>query len=249
MAHALGIAQQSRTDDDPPGLVQPVFLRDDQGVLYPHRMVWPAFWGWLAEDTITPIEPEEAYKVLRRVLRIRRDFRSELGGSKQAASGETFGQKLAKGLTAMAKQAPAGMAAVYVSGGRAYSVDADATDRVHTFEHAAARPYAWPLAHDVRPARDALGVRGCTECHAAAAPLFHGSVAALGPAPDAEPRTTIMHEFSGQDPKLLAAWETSFPLRTAFKWLGFAACAVVSLVLASALIAAVRGMLGRSFHG
>ena len=45
MAHGLGLADEHRSLDDPPGIVEPVFVEQDDGVIAPHRMFWPAFWG------------------------------------------------------------------------------------------------------------------------------------------------------------------------------------------------------------
>ena len=44
MAHGLGLPTHELSADTEPGIVAPVMLRTD-GVLYPHRTVWPAFWG------------------------------------------------------------------------------------------------------------------------------------------------------------------------------------------------------------
>ena len=38
---------------------------------------------------------------------------------------------------------------MYVSGGKAYRLAEDGT--AEAFDHEAARPYSWKLAHDVRP--------------------------------------------------------------------------------------------------
>ena len=44
-------------------------------------------------------------------------------------------------------------------------------------------PYHWPLAHPVRPARQALGSGGCNDCHASDAPFSHGRMEPHGPIP------------------------------------------------------------------
>lgn len=265
LAHALGIPSQSRTDDDPPAIVQPVFRKNGDGQLAPYRMMWPAFWGWMTDERIQPARPDALQKRLRRALRVRRDFQTELGKATLSAEerkellGEdawqgpperwsaaqrraveravrtkaaaAFRQKLVKALTALsAKPDVPNARAVYVSGGKAYRLNADGTD-VETFDHAAARPYLWPLGHDVRPARQALGATGCAECHRGGAPIFYGRVTARGPAPDASPPTETMYALAGYDPQLLAAWEDAFRWRSVFKALGFVALGAVVLML------------------
>ncbi len=71
MAHALGLPTHA-AGPTPPGIATSVMLPDDQGVLYPHRIVWPAFWGQKAGDAITPLNPEKVYEATRKTLRVRR---------------------------------------------------------------------------------------------------------------------------------------------------------------------------------
>jgi hypothetical protein len=71
MAHLLGLPTHHSGADLEPGLTAPTFARDNE-VLYPYRMVWPAFWGTMSEDEITPLHPEMVNDAIRRVLRVRR---------------------------------------------------------------------------------------------------------------------------------------------------------------------------------
>jgi len=278
MAHALGIPSQTRHDDDPPGIVEPVFFKNGRGQLAPYRMMWPAFWGWIRGDRIVPARPDVVAKRLRRALRVRRDFHTELNRAslsdaerreaigaeaahtppdrltdtqRQAIERATltkaargFQEKLVKALTTLSKQPGRENArAVFVAAGKAYRLTEDGA-HVESFDHVAAKPYAWPLAHDVRPARQALGATGCTECHQHDAPLFYSRVTAVGPAPEQAPVERTMHTIAGYDTVLLAAWENTFRWRAIFKWFGFVAVAVVALVLLRGLATWGRG--GRS---
>ncbi len=278
MAHAFGLANQTRDDADLPGIIQPVFLDDAQGLLTPHRVVWPSYWAWQEGDKLTPMDPNEVYtKTLRRVLRIRSDFRGEASKAtltaeeRKAALGndagkpdgelsveqkekldaalkkksvETFRGNLAKVLVELGKAKPSEKAQpVYLSGGKLFALAAGEGGGITSVEHEGARNYAWPLAHDVRPARQSLGVTGCTECHAKDSPIFYGSVTALGPAADDQPITRAMHEMMGQDIKLLQAWEQSFGGRDVFKWVGFVTIGAVALILILFALLGLNGIL------
>jgi hypothetical protein len=116
-----------------------------------------------------------------------------------------------------------------VAGGKAYRLIAEG--KPETFEHQAAEPYAWKLGHDVRPARAAVGVTGCFDCHQAGAPIFEGQVTAVSPVLGEQPRPRVMYELAGFDEAKMIAWNQSFQGRAAFKWLGFASMGIVSLVL------------------
>ncbi len=88
--------------------------------------------------------------------------------------------------------------------------------------------YRWALAHDVRPAAQSLGVRGCEDCHSAGGPIFFGAVSLAG-----EGR---MYELHGYDPVLAQLWALGFKTRPAFKWFAFVCVGVVALVLLRALL-------------
>ncbi|NUQ62368.1 MAG: hypothetical protein HUU20_07760 [Pirellulales bacterium] len=70
LAHGLGLPSHE-TAEIPPGIAAPVMLRDGE-MLYPHRMVWPAFWGQKAGEVITPLNPDAVYEATRKTLRVRR---------------------------------------------------------------------------------------------------------------------------------------------------------------------------------
>jgi len=278
MAHAFGLANQTRTDSDLPAIVQPVFLNDAQGVLTPHRVVWPAYWAWQEGEKLSLMDSNEVYsKTLRRVLRIRSNFRDEaskatltadertaalgdaaakpdadldaaqkakLDESLKKKSAEVFSANLAKVFAEMNKTRPSDKAEpVYVSGGKIYSLDKSDATKVTAVASDAGKFYAWPLAHDVRPARQSLGVTGCAECHAKDSPIFYSTAVAVGPAADTQPISTPMHELMGEDLKLLQAWEQSFGGRSIFKWVGFISIGAVALILVLFALLGLNGVL------
>ena len=71
---------------------------------------------------------------------------------------------------------------VYVAGGKVFQADGKVVDNAPQ-----AVPYTWPIGHAVRGAGDALGAKGCSDCHAVRAPFFFGVVKAqpAGPGGDA----------------------------------------------------------------
>jgi hypothetical protein len=175
-------------------------------MIYPHHVVWPAFWGMIQDDKVTPLHPEQAYSQLRRVLRVRRDFTEELSTVRLNAKDkvQALGEERAKvpdfeltdeekanwpswkvdggGCSGKAgRGAGGGTAKGAPSGpihlGRAVYVWARTSWK---WSRTTAQPYAWALAHDVR--RTLVDrVSGCYECHADGAPLFE-LLTAAGPA-------------------------------------------------------------------
>lgn len=276
MAHALGLPTHE-SGDIPPGIKAPVMVRDG-GMLYPHRAVWPAFWGQMTENEITPLNPDAVYDATRKTFRVRRGSsltdavmdvklsssdKKELLGEERAKvkddelteeekakldeliatkARENWQEKLVGGLNAVKEIiSEEGAEPVFVSAGKVYRLTGE--DTVESFEHQAAKPYMWKFAHDVRPARQSLGVKGCYDCHTLGAPLFESTVTAVGQAPDDEPVSHTMHELAGYDKLKIDAWAVSFLGRKAFKYFGYAAMAVVGLVLLAYTLRGITALL------
>lgn len=233
LAHALGKDLHELGPEIAPPISAPVFARNDRGVIEPQRWTWPAYFGYEQGESIHPFPPAAIAAKVRKAVRVKQDFAAELADPK------AFEEKIAKALAELAKEPAAeGGRAVYLANGLVHRLSADGA-KLERAEHPAAAPVAWPLAHDVRPARQALGASGCQECHASEAPFFHAEVVARGPAPvEAPPRTTNA-ALQGQDPVLLAAWEQSFETRPLFKWAAAISCGLVLLVLVTHAVLAL----------
>src|SRR5439155_1465842 len=94
----------------------------------------------------------------------------------------------------------------------------------------AAAQYAWALAHDVRGAQQALGARGCVECHARGAPIFDGAVSlASALTGDAIP-SMPMHEMRHDSMGALRAFAATYPLRWVLIVNGYLSATVLALV-------------------
>ncbi|MBN2206993.1 MAG: hypothetical protein JW742_06295, partial [Candidatus Aminicenantes bacterium] len=119
--------------------------------------------------------------------------------------------------------------AVYVSGGKLYELGTDGRLRSH--DHEAAGYVAWPLAHDVRPARQSLGVHGCKDCHALDSAFFFGTVRAEGPLVGPRPAGRPASSFMKVGGLFHRAFGASFLGRPALKLVLAGAAAVVGLML------------------
>jgi hypothetical protein len=314
-ANRLGIFGVADWSTDLPALQEPVYLRDKNGLLTPHRLMWPAFWARTDAEGVHPLKPEEVQaatgpvlfpeKAVTRIVTallnvpdlagipvIELDGRiydvtmdgglKDVGGREAASGGwpllmkdgifeplvpdfdpanadaspepEARVQQILEAL-AMTEAAP-GQPALYYRGFLYRIVDANldkaekkdeasslprfvwlkadaglpfipdferrtiaaltgreqtlteeqvrlALDALGPKDHAyvasgrlfrlndkgalvsrssdAARPVAWPMGHEVRPARQSLGVNGCTDCHSAGSNFFFANVRAAGP--------------------------------------------------------------------
>jgi hypothetical protein len=57
-------------------LMQP--QHDGSGQYTPHRVFWPSYWGTIQSDRVRVLNPEVTYELVRRELKVRRDFVEDL---------------------------------------------------------------------------------------------------------------------------------------------------------------------------
>ena len=226
--HGLGLPTRERGENDAPTILGPIFAGPDlelrpDAKLAPHRMIWPAFWGVLRAQKITPLPLDRvqraANKLAKRAKAKHSDENTPLADEdvimlmKQLSTGTSDHETI-----------------VYIRDGRSHLLADDG--KLVMQQHAAGDPYLWPIAHDVRPAGQSLGIRGCTDCHADDAPIYFGNMAAADEAGAELRPMQVMHEIRyGDDPTLARTWGLSFRMRTAFKYFGFICAGLIAAVL------------------
>ncbi len=228
MAHGLGLSSEHRTSATMPHIVSPLFVRDQFGKIAAHRGAWPAYWG-RADDqgAITPLAVTEVEARVAPLL--------------PKPKHEDEWQPLADDQIATVLEA-LGDGAVYVSAGEARRLDNG--ELVVVEGDAGVSPITWPMAHDVRPAAQSLGVKGCADCHAAGAPIDAMTAYAAGqPQAGVTVSTTPMHELRGDDALRTSLWNEAFRGRPLFKVIAWASVGVVVLIVATALMIGTRRLL------
>jgi hypothetical protein len=219
-AHALGTRQINRDPEALPHIQMPVFVPGSDGKIAPHKLMWPAYWGWQQGDDIRPMPVLEIKAWAGRLLKTP----TEIDDVSWPAWSPQDVQDM---LIALQSHAESGDRAVYVSGGKVYRMDDEA---LISEAHDAAKPYLWPVGHNVRPAAQSLGVRACQDCHDLKASLMFGQVAVDGPL--ADPNATVamvsMQEIS---PALATTFARTFVFRPMMKVVVFAVSALIALVL------------------
>ena len=262
LAHGLGLASREREDDDAPQIVAPVFAPQHDGKIAPQRMVWPSYWGVFEGERVVILHPDAVKQALKRAQLDRK--KEEKTSHDPPLTDEQIQQILAllaeKHPDAALFRVREGVTLVRAPDSRverhAYVPPADDEDEEDAEERkvaepvdpyaALAAPYRWSFAHDVRPASQALGARGCTDCHSDDAPMYFGKVAAQDDPRAADRPVKAMYELRGADPKFASLWNLGFVYRPAFKWFGFACAGVISLVLLHYLLQGL-GALSRRF--
>lgn len=169
-AHRLGTLTADKSPDVLPHILSPVFARqqENDSKIAPYKLIWPAFWGVLKDQNVTPIDIEI----------VRQTVGETFAREKLPVSGGWLSlttEHIAEALKKLSSEKSVEGRPVYIAGGGLYYLD-DAGKLCQQENHPAAKPCLWPIAHDVRPAAQALGVRRCEDCHSLEAPFFFGKV-------------------------------------------------------------------------
>ncbi|RKY11771.1 MAG: hypothetical protein DRP65_03290 [Planctomycetota bacterium] len=221
-AHALGTQNVNISDETLPHIFSPVFIPDQTGKIGPHKIIWPSFWAHLKGRQVVPIAPQIVKEAAGNILYHKLELES-------ATWPKLTDQMVTQVLGILASENSRQGRPVYICGGKLYCLDD--SGKLTEQEHPAAGPYAWPIAHDVRPAAQSLGVRGCADCHATDAPFFFGAVEVDSPLASQQGRVKIMADFEGIDAVYTKAFAFAFVFRPWLKLITIACSAVVAAVL------------------
>ena len=119
---------------------------------------------------------------------------------------------------------------VYVTGGQLYRLNDGGTLASYK-DHPAAAAYAWPIAHNVRPAAQSLGVGKCTVCHSTDSAFLFGKVAVDSPIAAVSKLTKTQYEFEKLPHGRTWAFAVSFVFRPWFKVVAIGSMGLIGLVL------------------
>jgi len=216
-----------------------VFIRDDRTeMLTPNRIIYPSFWARIEGNFLKPIAPEQVAAAAGEILGDKPDAKAF------AAMEPLTDQQVIAVLDKLAGFAPpppkpadaigppttapattpSSGEPVFVTGGMAYR---RANGKLESSIRPGSGPYYWPLAHDVRGAQQALGARGCTECHAKRAPFFESNVSTASVIANA---SAMIPMHSGESIGSLRAFAATYPLRWVVIVIGYLSAIVLLLV-------------------
>jgi len=239
-AHRLGTPNVNKSDEALPHIIAPVFAAQqsgwqpqacpersrraelgDGGKIAPHKLIWPSFWAELVDKQIKPIDLDVVKQTVGEVFA---NLELPQSGDWPALSKEHIAEALASLQRAVEGKA------VYLAGGNLYSLD-DKGKLQKRLDHPAAQPYLWPIAHDVRPAAQSLGVRRCEDCHATDSPFFFGTVAVDSPVVEDRMSVRKMVEFEDLNPLYMWLFSFSFVFRPWLKVVTIGACVILAGIL------------------
>lgn len=226
--HKTGLHGKHNLDIRQPHVYAPVLMKGDDGKIAPYKLFWPAYWATMQDDAITPITTKAVLSAAKNIL----ETEDEKVDDWRPLTGEQIAAALKKLST---DKNPA----VYIAGGKRYSLNE--SDKLVIESSDAAKPYVWPIAHDVRPTEQAMSVRLCKDCHTTDSAFFFGTVEVDTPVKsEAGPQFVEMIQLQGIDRLYMWTFSASFVFRPMLKIVAFAACGLIALVLLAYLLKAVR---------
>lgn len=236
-AHGLGTYNVNKSGDVLPHIIYPVFAKQPNGKIAPYKLIWPTFWGSLKDQKVTPI----ALDVIRPIAgKIVDDKKLPTSGDWPTITDEQI-EKILELLKSIEGEA------VYICGGKLYRFDNKG--KLIATEHDAAKPYLWPIAHDVRPAAQSLGARRCQDCHSTDAPFFFAEVEVDTPVASEKGTVKKMIEFQGLRPVYTKLFAFLFIFRPFLEVVAICSSAILAAVLLlyalKALACVVRMLAGR----
>jgi hypothetical protein len=176
-------------------------------------------WAWLVDEKIQPLVPEFQLRTI-----------AQLTGLEQTLTEEQV--KLVLGaLVEAEKNQESGDAAdyVYISGGKMFELGKDG--KLNFRDDEAAKPVVWPLAHEVRPARQSLGINGCTDCHKVGSAFLFRKAEGTGPLKTTQVKVLSANSFMKLNKSYQMLFGLSFAVRPLFKWVLFITIIIIGSVL------------------
>lgn len=218
-AHGLGTYNVNKSDELLPHIIYPIFAKQLDGKIGPHKLIWPTFWGSLKDQKVTPIPLEVIRPISGKIID---DKKLPPSGDWPVLTDEQIGKVLES-------LKPAEGKAVYICGGKLHRLNDKGS--LLAIEHDAAKPYLWPIAHDVRPAAQSLGARRCEECHSTDAPFFFAEVEVDTPIASEKGVVKKMIEFQELRPVYTKLFAFSFIFRPFLKVVALCSSAILAAVL------------------
>ncbi len=224
IAHGLGMHRVNKNDLALPHVKSPVFIKQDDDKYAPHNLIWPAYWAEMEGNSIHPLKMDIFIPIARKII----GHIDSLGNGDWPALADS---NLVKVLDSLANSGLVKNQPVYITGGELIWLDKNKA--IKRQKHFAAEPYSWPIAHDVRPAAQALGSRSCQDCHSTSSPIYFANIEIDTPLKTDKSSKIAMTTFLQKNKTAAWIFSFSFLFRPWLKYLILSSCLIIFAVLIS----------------
>jgi hypothetical protein len=229
-AHALGTHGISKLDETVPHLQTPAFVKREDGKLTPSRVLWPSYWAYEEGDSLSPVLPDLVGPIIQNF--IASDTLTDSTNFSKVRMGlwpEFTETLLVQVLDSLNLLMNSEKKSGYIAGGKFFKLSE--SGQLINEDHIQAQPYSWPIAHDVRPAVQSLGINGCDDCHSQSSPIYFGKVATSSPLVSDQNNLISMASFNDLGQVYSRTFALSFLFRPWLKIVIIISCVIIGLIL------------------
>ena len=209
MAHRLGLHNSNKNNQALPHILTPVFAKGQDNRYKPHNLLWPSYWAEIDSERIIPLKMDVFLPITRKII-------AHIDSLDQNDWPEIADTTLVKALDSLYKSKQLKNPPVYVTGGKVYFLDKQ--KQLKSRQDKDAQPYLWPIAHDVRPAEQSLGINGCQDCHSPGSNFASADIFVDSPLKSID-ETIQMSTFLDKNIVYENVFASTFYVRPFFKYL------------------------------
>lgn len=244
IAHGLGQRNVNKSDRALPHVYSTVFVEQEDGIIAPHNLLWPAFWAELDGDSLKPISKNTITSIAAPII-------AHLDSLQTGDWPTPADSTIIKVIDSLKNSNAVQNEPVYVSAGQIFKLNKKDNSLTplparslwrlwrYSSPYDLSQPYAYPIAHDVRPAAQSLGVNGCSDCHSAFSNFFFAKIPVDAPFAERESGFVRMYRFADVNPVLSTIFSMSFLFRPWLKFTMLFSMLIITMIL---LYYAIKGL-------
>ncbi len=222
-AHGLGVHGLEKTDEMLPHIYYPVFIKNGYGKLTPCKAGWPSFWAIIDSNSeVEPLSIDELEEYVHPLLSEKK--KDDIRNWPKLSTADI--QAVLKELSDVIKNSDE---PVYIGGGKIYRLVEGAIVESSDKRFG---PVAWPVAHNVRPAEQSLGVASCQDCHKTDSDFFFSKLPVDSPLKSDEGRFIEMTDITGYNKTYFKLYNFAFKFRPVMKVLAVIVSVIILIVIA-----------------
>ncbi|MCF8262506.1 MAG: cytochrome c3 family protein [Melioribacteraceae bacterium] len=232
-AHKLGVPGPNKMPFTFPLIQSPVYVKNESGKIEPHNLVWPSYWARKLGEKVSPLESSFVKANIQPLLKL--DTVSNYGEWPEISE-----EILRRTLDTLNLKSSDDEKIVFISGGKIFQLNAENSLESESSEFA--NPYTWPIAHNVRPAQQSLGVKGCDDCHSLNSDFYSSEVKVISSINNQSVSKIEMTEFEGLNKYYQSIFSFSFYFRPFLKLVLLFSTFTIILVVFSFILSGTKSV-------
>jgi len=229
-SHKLGVPGPNKMPSTFPLIQSPIFVRSEKGKIEPRNLIWPSYWAIKNGNELKPLDITFVEENIQPLLRL--DSVYNFGEWPKLSD-----SSLVAVIDSTNRLYKSDGSVVFISGGKLHQLSDGG--RIESSEIEEANAYTWPIAHNVRPSQQSLGINGCDDCHSLNSNFYFSEIEVISSLRSNERTTISMINYQGLNTVYQLLFSFSFYFRPFLKLLLILSTIIISLITLSYVL---RGM-------